>query len=202
MTRSESQEVDRAIVSGGVQAQALPLKSLIEGLLFVADQPVRIEQLATVLECTVQAVEAALEELRLDCEHRGLRLQRKGQRLQMVTAPEIAEFVRRLLGLEQCARLSPAALETLAIVAYCQPVTRTRIDAVRGVNTDSVLRTLLNLGLIEEQGRLAQAGRPIIYGTTFEFLQLFGLGRLEELPSLDGREPAQAESGSPQADRP
>jgi segregation and condensation protein B len=187
--------------SGEAQAQVLPLKSLIEGLLFVAEEPVRIEQLAIVLECTVEAVEAALEELEVEYVGRGLRLQRKGRQLQMVTAPEIAEFVRRLLGLEQCAKLSPAALETVAIVAYCQPVTRTRIEAVRGVSTDSVLRTLLSLGLIEELGRLTQAGRPIIYGTTFQFLQQFGLSRLEELPSLDGREPAQTDGNLPERDR-
>jgi segregation and condensation protein B len=103
----------------------------------------------------------------------------------MVTAPEAADQVRRFLGLELSGKLSPAALETLAIVAYRQPVTRAQIEAIRGVNSDSVLRTLVNHGLIEEQGRLEQAGRPIIFGTTFEFLQQFGLSDLEQLPSLE-----------------
>jgi segregation and condensation protein B len=90
-----------------------------------------------------------------------------------------------LLGLELTGRLSPSALETLAIVAYRQPITRAEIEAVRGVNSDSVLRTLINRGLIEELGRLDQAGRPIIYGTTFDFLQQFGITSLEQLPPLE-----------------
>jgi segregation and condensation protein B len=104
----------------------------------------------------------------------------------MVTAPEATDHVRRFLGLELSGRLSPAALETLAIVAYRQPVTRAEIENIRGVNSDSVLRTLINRGLIEEQGRLEQVGRPIVYGTTFEFLQQFGLSSTDELPPLNG----------------
>jgi segregation and condensation protein B len=90
-----------------------------------------------------------------------------------------------LLGLELTGKLSPAALETVAIVAYRQPITRAEIEAVRGVNSDSVLRTLINRGLIEELGRLDQAGRPIIFGTTFDFLQQFGITSLEQLPPLE-----------------
>lgn len=107
----------------------------------------------------------------------------------MVTAPEAADYVRRFLGLELTGKLSPAALETLAVVAYRQPATRADIEAVRGVNSDSVLRTLINRGMIEEQGRLDKAGRPIVYGTTFEFLQHFGLAALEQLPPLGEGQP-------------
>jgi segregation and condensation protein B len=103
----------------------------------------------------------------------------------MVSAPEATEVVRRFLGLELDGRLSPAALEALAIIAYRQPVTRAQVETVRGVNSDSVLRTLINRGLIEDLGRLDQAGRPIIYGTSFEFLQQFGLTSLEQLPALE-----------------
>jgi segregation and condensation protein B len=163
---------------------ALPLRSQLESLLFVANEPVRIEDLATALQAAPDHVEEALRILGLEYAHRGLRLQRKGQRVQMVTAPETADIVRRFLGLELSSRLSPAALETLAIIAYRQPITRAQIEAVRGVNSDSVLRTLVNRGLIEEVGRLEQAGRPIIYGTTFDFLQQFGLSSLEQLPPL------------------
>jgi segregation and condensation protein B len=113
-----------------------------------------------------------------------LRLQRTGHRVHMVTAPEAAEIVGSFLGLEHSGKPSPAALETLAIIAYRQPITRAEIEAIRGVNSDSVLRTLINRGLIEEQGRLEQAGRPIIYATTFDFLQHFGLSSLEQLPRL------------------
>ncbi|MBC7250717.1 MAG: SMC-Scp complex subunit ScpB [Anaerolineae bacterium] len=166
----------------------LELTSLIESLLFVADAPVTPAQLAAALDVEPQAVEKALEQLDQDYQRRGLRLQRKGGRVQLVTAPEAAPAIERFLGLELSSKLSPAALETLAIVAYQQPITRAQIEAIRGVNSDSVLRTLINKGLIEEVGRLEQVGRPIIYGTTFEFLQYFGLQDLQDLPPLDAEE--------------
>jgi segregation and condensation protein B len=171
-------------VSDKPSDQELPLESQIESLLFVASEPVRVERLASVLQASFARVEEALRRLEEEYAQRGLRLQRKGQRVQMVTAPESADAVRLFLGLELGGRLSPAALETLAIIAYRQPATRAEIEAVRGVNSDSVLRTLITHGLIEEQGRLEQVGRPIIYGTTFEFLQQFGLSSLDQLPPL------------------
>jgi segregation and condensation protein B len=164
----------------------LPIKAMIESLLFVADEPVQLERLGSVLGTDAGNVQAALQELAGEYERqRGIRLQFTRNRVQMVTAPEATEVVRRYLGLELDGKLSPAALETLAIVAYRQPVTRAQVEAIRGVNSDSVLRTLINRGLIDELGRLDQAGRPIIYGTSFEFLQQFGLSSLEELPTLD-----------------
>jgi segregation and condensation protein B len=163
-----------------------PIKVVIESLLFVATEPVHVDRLATILQATTQQVEESLIDLAQDCGQRGVRLQRRGQRVQMVTAPEATDHVRRFLGLELSGRLSPAALETLAIVAYRQPVTRAEVESIRGVNSDSVLRTLINRGLIEEQGRLEQVGRPIVYGTTFEFLQQFGLSSMDELPPLNG----------------
>ena len=174
---------------GGEGAQpGLSVKALVESLLFVASEPIPVERLVTVLEVSEEKVEAALQELDEEYATRGLRLQRKRQRVQIVTAPEAAESVRRFLGLELTGKLSPAALETLAIVAYRQPITRAEVEAVRGVNSDSVLRTLINRGLVEEQGRLEQVGRPIIYGTTFEFLQEFGLSSLAQLPPLQAAE--------------
>jgi segregation and condensation protein B len=170
---------------GPDEERGLPLKSLVESLLFVADEPVSIHRLAAVLEASSERIDSALAELTAEYEGRGFRLQRKDQSVQLVSAPEAADFVRRLLGIDSGTRLSPAALETLAIIAYRQPLTRGQIQAVRGVNSDSVLRTLLTQGLIEEQGRLEQVGRPIIYGTTFDFLQHFGLRGLEQLPPLD-----------------
>ncbi len=165
------------------------IKSLIESLLFVAAEPVTIEQLATTLEVEEAAVEEALGCLEAEWGGRGIRLQRQGRQLQWVTAPEAAPYVERFLELQVSKRLSTAALETLAIIAYRQPITRVEIEAIRGVNSDGVLRTLLGKGLIEEVGRLEQAGRPIIYGTTFQFLQYFGLSSLGELPALKEDEP-------------
>jgi len=163
----------------------LDLAAQVEALLFVADEAVTVQRLAEALQEDQAAVEGALSELRERLAGRGLRLQRKGDRVQLVTAPELAPLVERFLGLEHTDTLSPAALETLAIVAYRQPVSRPEIEAIRGVNSDSALRTLLSVGLIEEVGRAPTVGRPILYGTTFDFLQHFGLRSLEELPPLD-----------------
>lgn len=163
----------------------LPVKAMVESLLFVADTAVELERIAGALGVDADAVLQAIQELVADYDERGIRLQQKGKRVQLVTAPETAPYVRRFLGLELTGRLSPAALETLAIVAYRQPVTRSEVESIRGVNSDSVMRTLVNRGLVEEVGRLEQVGRPIIYGTSFEFLQQFGLTSLDQLPPLE-----------------
>ncbi len=167
------------------QDTRVSLTALVESLLFVADEPVSVARLAEALEVTPGQVERALRELDQVLQNRGLYLQRTGSRVQMVTIPQAAEPIERFLGLGARRRFSPAALETLAIVAYRQPITRPEIESIRGVNSDSVLRTLLAAGLIEEQGRAETVGRPILYGTTFTFLQHFGLSRLEDLPSLE-----------------
>ena len=98
---------------------------------------------------------------------------------------EAGPAIERFLGLEISGRLSTAALETLSIVAYRQPVTRAQVEAIRGVNSDSILRSLIRRGLLEEVGRAETVGRPILYGTTFEFLQQFGLGELRDLPNWE-----------------
>jgi segregation and condensation protein B len=113
-----------------------------------------------------------------------VRLQRKGDSVALVSAPEAAHYVERFLGLGDSGRLSGPALETLAIVAYRQPVTRMQIEAIRGVGADYALKALLARSLIQEVGRLESVGRPVLYGTTFEFLQYFGLESLDQLPAL------------------
>ena len=167
-----------------------PLPVMVESLLFVASEPVPVTQLAEALEVKVAEVEQALAELNAEIVARGVRVQRKGDKVQLTTQPECAPYVEKFLGLDLTTRLSKPALETLAIVAYQQPVTRAQIEHVRGVNCDTVLATLLNRGLIEELGRLETAGRPIQYGTTFAFLQHFGLRGLEDMPSLQPAEAA------------
>ncbi len=161
------------------------LPALIESLLFVADRPTPTEVIAQVLNVGLEAVEKALQVLDEQLAYRGIRLQRKGTQVQLVSMPEAAPYIQRFLGLELTGRLSQPALETLAIIAYRQPITRAALEAIRGVNCDGVLRTLISRGLVEEVGRLEQAGRPILYGTTFEFLQYFGLKSLDELPPLE-----------------
>jgi segregation and condensation protein B len=165
--------------------EILSLEAAVEALLFVADSPVSVGRLAEALQVTPAQVEHALDDLEATYAERGLRLQRAGSRVQLITTPEVAPAIERFLGLEARAHLSRAALETLAIVAYRQPITRPEIEGIRGVSSDSVLRTLLSVGLVEEVGRATTVGRPILYGSTFEFLQYFGLSSLDELPPLD-----------------
>ncbi len=169
----------------------LSLSALLESLLFVAEEPVTIEQLARVLEVSNDAVESAVAALSAEYHRgggRGIRLQRKNDRVQLISAPEAAPVLQRFLGVDLSSSLSPAAVETLAVIAYRQPLTRAEIEAVRGVNCDGVLRTLVSHGLVEPVGRLEQPGRPFLYGTTFQFLQYFGLESLADLPPLAGDE--------------
>ena len=162
----------------------LPLFVKIEAMLFVAPEPVTTVQLATALDVAPSVVERGLNELDASLGTRGLRLQRHAGRFQLTTAPQLTELIERFLGLEATTHLSRAALETLAIIAYQQPVTRPQIDSIRGVNSDSMMKSLLSKGLILESGRADGPGRPILYSTTPEFLQHFGLNSILEMPSL------------------
>lgn len=167
------------------KGSALDLNARIEALLFVSPELISISQIANALNSSVREVEKSLEELDRLFVNRGIRLQRVSRSVQLITAPEISADVQRFLDLEETSRLSRAALEVLAIVAYQEPVTRPQIDAVRGVNSDSVLRTLLRHGLVDEVGRTDGPGRPFIYATTSDFLNHFGLTSIEELPPLN-----------------
>lgn len=162
----------------------ISLSARLEALLFVAPTSVTLSQLAAACEISIPETEKGLAELEERYRQGGLRIQRHLGRLQLTTASEVASLVDRFLGLEATTRLSRAALETLAMIAYQQPVTRPEIDAVRGVNSDGVLKSLLTKGLIQETGRAERPGRPILYCTTSDFLQHFGLNSLEELPVL------------------
>jgi segregation and condensation protein B len=161
------------------------LASLIESILFVADEPVQASALAKTLRRPMDAVESALEELEQHYEGRGLRLQRSNGLVRMVSAPESGPYVERFLGEESKQRLSTAALESLAIIAYRQPVTRASVEQVRGVNSDGPIASLVARGLVEEVGRAPGPGRPALLGTTMRFLEHFGLKNASELPPLD-----------------
>lgn len=161
------------------------LKTLVESLLFVAEAPVTVAALARALEVDAEKVEAALNELKRDYAQRGIRLQRAHDKVQLVSAPESATAIEKFLGLDSGGHLSRAALETLAIIAYRQPITRPAIEAIRGVNCDGVIHSLLTRGLIQESGRQETVGRPILYETTFDFLQNFGLHDMQDLPPLE-----------------
>jgi len=159
----------------------------IEGLLFVSSRLVSFTQLSKTLNITEKEVESHLVALNdhFQMAGHGLRIMRFKSKVQLTTAPEVSQTIENFLELETSSTLSQAALETLAMVAYKQPVTRPEIDAARGVNSDGVIRTLLSKGLIEELGRAESPGRPIFYGTSPEFLQYFGLESLDMLPFID-----------------
>jgi len=161
------------------------LKASLEALLFVAPVAITPSQLASALEISESEVEAGLKLLAADFQERGLRLQRHAGRVQLTTAPEMSEVIERFLGLEITSHLSRAALETLSIVAYQQPVTRPQVDSIRGVNSDGVMKSLLHKGLIQDIGRAEGPGRPILYASSTEFLQHFGLASLDDLPPLE-----------------
>jgi segregation and condensation protein B len=163
------------------------LKAALESILFVADQPVEIVQLRKILDVPSDTVEDLITMLSSDYEERGIRIARLKDSIRMVTAPESAPYVQAFLGLEQTVRLSGAALETLAIIAFKQPVTRAQVEGIRGVNSDGVIATLEGRGLIEEIGESESAGHPRLYATTMAFLQHFGLQSLDE---LQRRQPA------------
>lgn len=163
-----------------------PLESKLEALLFVAPSPVNVHQLSEAIGVSTEEVEQGLRRLSQTFQQgRGLRIQFFQGKYQLTTAAELASLVERFLGLEATSRLSRAALETLAIIAYRQPITRPGIDAVRGVNSDGVLKSLLSKGLVQEIGRAEGPGRPILYGTTMDFLQHFGLNSLDDLPPFE-----------------
>ncbi len=152
-------------------------------VLFAGGGPLGLEVVARALGAPRAEVEEALLFLK-GHPPLGLRIQRSGDELELVSDPESARYVESLLGLDRPVRLSRAALETLAIVAYRQPATRGEVEAVRGVSSDSAMTTLVNRGLICEAGRRETVGHPAIYETTGEFLQLLGLDSLEDLPPL------------------
>jgi segregation and condensation protein B len=160
------------------------LKPLVEALIFVSDSPVRLERLAEVLECDKEVVGRAVELLKMDyASGRGVILQEVAEGYQFRTSAESAEWIRRLSKTRPF-RFSRAALETLAIIAYRQPITRAEIEYLRGVDSGGVVKTLLEKHLVRMLGKKDVPGRPIMYGTSKEFLEFFGLRELGQLPAL------------------
>lgn len=162
------------------------LKGAIETLLFVSDAPVRVKELVDVFAGMVGAevIEGALADIMAEYEGRPLQVQRVAEGYRLATRPEYAHWVRRYLKRASQAMLSASALETLAVIAYRQPVTRAELEEIRGVDCTAVLRTLLERRLIRIVGRRQVLGRPMVYGTTRTFLEHFGLSNLADLPKL------------------
>ncbi|MBI5288402.1 MAG: SMC-Scp complex subunit ScpB [Chloroflexi bacterium] len=159
------------------------LTGVVEAILFVADAPLEVQALARAIATPKAEVEKALDELAEQCRDRGVRVQRTGDLVQLVSAGHTAAYVERFLGLEH-PPLTNASIETLAIIAYRQPITRAGIESVRGVDCDGPIRTLMARGLIEEVGRAPVVGRPVLFSTTVRFLEYFGLERPDDLPPL------------------
>lgn len=160
-------------------------KSIIEALLFVSNEPLSPKNIADIIERDQQDIAVHLKEIKADCEkeNRGFILVEVAGGFLYATRPEYASYIEKLVR-PRLSTLSQAAMETLVIIAYKQPVTRSEIDEIRGVKSDSSLNTLLERGLIEEVGRKEAPGRPVLFGTNSAFLKYFGLKTLEDLPSL------------------
>lgn len=182
--------VETTIAALATAPEDFTLPALLEALLFVADGPVEVSQLAKTLAVNSEAIYGGVQQL--DQEYvstgRGLRVQEYNGKFQLVTRPTFAPLIETFLNLDLHTRLSAPALETLAIVAYRQPVTRAQVEAVRGVDSSAMLRSLVQRGLIQENGRLEGAGRPILYSVTENFMHHFGLTGLNELPALETTE--------------
>lgn len=186
----------------GDEGDRSELKRAAECILLVSGGPVTIDQLREVLGAPPQVIHEVLWDLQQDYAGRGVQIQAVAGGYQLCTRPELAEYVQRFLRLDHREPLSQAALETLAIVAYRQPVTRAEIEAVRGVRCEHVLERLMERHLIREVGRRPTLGRPFLYGTTEGFLRYFGLKDLNALPALEGMDPRQAFRGPASAPDP
>ena len=162
-------------------------KSIIESLLFMSGEPLNIKEISSIIECDIDYTKEIINNMKDEFEkdNRGIKLIQLENNLQLVTKEENSNYIQKLLKTNVRQSLSQAALETLAIVAYKQPITRIDIDEIRGVKSDRAIQTLVEKKLIRECGRLEVPGKPILYGTTEEFLRHFGLESLKELPSLE-----------------
>lgn len=162
------------------------IQSIIEALLFIWGDPLSIKDISGILELDENKTKKILDKMidEFNFNRRGLKIIRIKDNYQLCTRPEHHKWISKLSQRKTTKSLSTAALETLSIIAYRQPITKNEIEAIRGVRCDKSLETLLNRDLIEERGRLERTGRPIIYGTTMEFLRYFGLEDLDKLPPL------------------
>jgi segregation and condensation protein B len=161
--------------------------SIIEALLFVSGEPLKLRDIASIVECEIHVAKEIIEELenKYKSEDRGIKIININDEYQFTTKSQNSSYIQKLLKTNIRQSLSQASLETLAIIAYKQPVTRVSIDEIRGVKSDRAVITLVDKGLIKEAGRLDVAGRPILYATTDKFLVAFGLENLKQMPSLE-----------------
>ena len=166
------------------------MKAIIEAILFSMGEAVEIEKLCTALDADKKTVREALAQLQEDYENgeRGLKLIEVDGSFQLCTKEEAYEYLIKIVSIPKSYRLTDIQLETLSIIAYKQPITKIEIEKIRGVQSDHAVNRLIEAGLVEEKGRLATPGRPIILGTTDEFLRRFGLARKEDLPDIEAEQ--------------
>ena len=169
----------------------------LEAILFVAGTPVPLSRLAAAVAADPKQVAKALDSLKINLQARGIKLARTGSEYSLLTNPAATEAIERYLGASQRSELSKPALETMAIIAFRQPLTKTEIDQIRGVSSDQTIKNLLLRGLIEENGRAEIPGRPILYRTSLKFLEILGLSDAAELPKVDGIEIKSSKGESP-----
>ncbi|MCC5909911.1 MAG: SMC-Scp complex subunit ScpB [Clostridiaceae bacterium] len=164
----------------------IQIKSIIEAILFAWSEPISTKELSKTLTINTKEIESVLKEMIDDFNYnkRGIEIIKMNDYYQLATRPEYYPYIRKLLEPKQSKGLTQAALETLAIVAYKQPITKGEVEEIRGVKCDKAISTLMDKDLISEQGRLERIGRPILYGTTVNFLKSFGLKTIEDLPDM------------------
>lgn len=181
----------RGVSRGAPDEMGREVKNIIEALLFVADEPLSVKRLQDVTGFDREKILEALEELKEELreENRGIQLREVGEGWRLHSHPAHAEYIERLILSERKTRLTRAAIETLAIIAYLQPITRTQIASIRGVQSETIVKYLEERGLVREVGREKAPGGPALYGTTEKFLERFGLTSLEELPPLENFQP-------------
>lgn len=162
------------------------IKSILEGILFIWSEPISAKELSKALSIEIKYIRDTLDKMidEFNYNKRGIQIIKMNDHYQLATRPEHYQYIQKLVEPKQNKRLTQAALETLAIIAYKQPITKIEIEEIRGVKCDKAISTLLEKNLIEEQGRLEKIGRPIVYGTTLDFLKTFGLSSTEELPEI------------------
>lgn len=162
------------------------LKSVLEGLLFVSgDEGLTEKQISDVLDISLEQVSKLIDELNSDCNNRGITIKKYGSKVKFITKPEHAEYYKKLFNGEDNGTLSASALETLAIIAYKEPVTRVMVDEIRGVSSAHIVRKLVFKNFIKEVGRSDLPGKPRLYGVTDEFLDYFGLTSTKDLPPIE-----------------
>ena len=185
---SAEAQADGAVLDEAITTEHMPLRQVLEALLFASDVPLSAAKISQTLGLdSLRAVKLAVEELNEIYNQReaAFRIEERAGGYQILTLPQYAQYIQRLMRKRDEGRLTPAALETLAIIAYKQPILRVDVEAIRGVACGEVIRTLMEYNLVKIVGRAEDVGRPMLYGTSKHFLEVFGLSSLKDLPNAD-----------------